>query len=91
MRYRLCTGLDFVIDTQSMGIDHVGVAALSCLTLVLKTCGALLSQVRVWIEHNEPSSPVSVLLKQAERMWGKRFSEVAGEIPPELLQAWDRD
>ena len=52
---------------------------------------ALLSQVRVWIEHNEPSSPVSVLLKQAERMWGKRFSEVAGEIPPELLQAWDRD
>jgi type VI secretion system protein ImpA len=47
--------------------------------------------VRVWIEHNEPSSPVSVLLKQAERMWGKRFSEVAGEIPPELLQAWDRD
>lgn len=52
---------------------------------------ALLSQVRVWIEDNEPSSPVSVLLKQAERMWGKRFSEVAGEIPPELLQAWDRD
>ena len=34
-----------MIDTHSMAIDNVGVAALSCLTLVLKTCGALLSQV----------------------------------------------
>ncbi|BDT67981.1 hypothetical protein os1_21620 [Comamonadaceae bacterium OS-1] len=51
----------------------------------------LLVQVRQWIEHHEPSSPVSVLLKQAERMWGKRFSEVAGMIPPDLLQTWDQD
>jgi len=50
-----------------------------------------LAQVRGWIEVNEPSSPVAVLLKQAERMWGKRFSEVAHLIPPDLLQAWDRD
>lgn len=49
-----------------------------------------LAQVRGWIEDNEPSSPVAVLLKQAERMWGKRFSEVAHMIPPELLQAWDQ-
>ena len=49
-----------------------------------------LAQVRGWIEENEPSSPVAVLLKQAERMWGKRFSEVAHMIPPELLQAWDQ-
>lgn len=48
-----------------------------------------LAQVRGWIEENEPSSPVAVLLKQAERMWGKRFSEVAHMIPPELLKAWD--
>ncbi|MBT0571859.1 type VI secretion system ImpA family N-terminal domain-containing protein [Curvibacter sp. CHRR-16] len=52
---------------------------------------AMLIQVRQWIEHNEPSSPVAVLLKQAQRMWGKRFSEVATLIPPELLQAWDQD
>ncbi|QDL54670.1 ImpA family type VI secretion system protein [Rhodoferax aquaticus] len=52
---------------------------------------SLLLQVQQWIEHNEPSSPVSVLLKQAQRMWGKRFSEVASQIPPDLLQAWDRD
>jgi type VI secretion system protein ImpA len=51
----------------------------------------LLRQVRHWIEHNEPSSPVSILIKQADRMWGKRFSEVAGMIPPDLMQAWDRD
>jgi type VI secretion system protein ImpA len=50
-----------------------------------------LVQVREWIERNEPSSPVAVLLKQAERMWGKRFSEVAHIIPADLLQAWDRD
>jgi len=51
----------------------------------------MLIQVRQWIEHNEPSSPVAVLLKQAQRMWGKRFSEVATLIPPELLQAWDSE
>ena len=51
----------------------------------------MLIQVRQWIEHHEPSSPVAVLLKQAQRMWGKRFSEIASQIPPELLQAWDQD
>jgi type VI secretion system protein ImpA len=52
---------------------------------------ALLCQVRQWIEHHEPSSPVAVLIKQADRMWGKRFSEVADMIPPELMREWDRD
>lgn len=52
---------------------------------------ALLRQVRQWIEHHEPSSPVTILIKQADRMWGKRFSEVATMIPPDLMQAWDRD
>lgn len=52
---------------------------------------ALLRQVRQWIEHHEPSSPVSILIKQADRMWGKRFSEVAGAIPADLMQAWDRE
>lgn len=52
---------------------------------------ALLRQVRLWIEHHEPSSPVTILIKQADRMWGKRFSEVAQMIPPDLMQAWDRD
>lgn len=50
-----------------------------------------LVQVREWIETNEPSSPAAVLLKQAERVWGKRFSEVAHIIPTDLLLAWDRD
>jgi type VI secretion system protein ImpA len=52
---------------------------------------ALLRQVRQWIEHHEPSSPVTILIKQADRMWGKRFSEIATMIPPDLMQAWDRD
>ena len=52
---------------------------------------ALLRQVRLWIEHHEPSSPVAILIKQADRMWGKRFSEVATMIPPDLMKAWDSD
>jgi type VI secretion system protein ImpA len=51
----------------------------------------MLRQVRQWIDQHEPSGPVSVLLRQADRMWGKRFSEVASMIPPDLLQAWDRE
>jgi len=50
-----------------------------------------LRQARQWVERHEPSSPVSVLLKQAERMWGRRFSEVAHVIPAELLREWDRE
>lgn len=52
---------------------------------------ALLLQIRRWVEQHEPSSPVTLLLKQADRMWGRRFSEVAHMIPPDLMQAWDRD
>ena len=52
---------------------------------------AALAQARAWVETHEPSSPVAVLIKQAERMWGKRFSEVAHMIPAELLRAWDQD
>jgi type VI secretion system protein ImpA len=44
---------------------------------------------RQWFEGNEPSSPVAVLLKQAERMVGKRFSEIADTIPLELLRKWE--
>ena len=50
-----------------------------------------LVHARQWIEQNEPSSPVAVLLKQAERMWGKRFVEIAHIIPADLLRAWDQD
>jgi type VI secretion system protein ImpA len=44
---------------------------------------------RLWFERNEPSSPVIVLLRQSERLVGKRFSEVVNAIPPELLAQWD--
>ncbi|RZL93302.1 MAG: hypothetical protein EOP76_09550 [Variovorax sp.] len=46
---------------------------------------------REWFEAHEPSSPVAVLLKQAERMVGKRFSQVAGSIPIDLLQKWEAE
>ncbi|MFM0068714.1 type VI secretion system protein TssA [Paraburkholderia aspalathi] len=44
---------------------------------------------RLWFEQNEPSSPVIVLLRQAERMVGKRFPELVHAIPAELLAQWD--
>lgn len=46
---------------------------------------------REWFEHHEPSSPVTVLLKQAERMIGKRFAQVADAIPLDLLKKWDAE
>ncbi|MFC5472442.1 type VI secretion system protein TssA [Paraherbaspirillum soli] len=53
------------------------------------TALAALRDVRDWFEQNEPSSPVIVLLLQAERMVGKRFSELAHIIPADLLAKWD--
>lgn len=44
---------------------------------------------RGWFERHEPSSPVAVLLKQAERMVGKRFHEIADAIPLDLLRQWE--
>ncbi|MGE8657926.1 MAG: ImpA family type VI secretion system protein [Achromobacter sp.] len=48
-----------------------------------------LRAARTWFEANEPSSPVSVLLKQAERMIGRRYSELHRMVPPDLLEQWD--
>jgi type VI secretion system protein ImpA len=53
------------------------------------TALAAVQDVRNWFEQNEPSSPVIVLLRQAERMVGKRFSELAHIIPADLLAKWD--
>jgi len=46
---------------------------------------------RAWLEQCEPSSPAAILLKQAERVLGKRFAEVAQVIPADLLAKWDAD
>ena len=57
-----------------------------------KTRGDVQSGIRAareWFETHEPSSPVAVLLKQAERMVGQRFSLVADAIPLDLLRKWD--
>ncbi|EFB2842041.1 MULTISPECIES: type VI secretion system protein TssA [Escherichia] len=45
--------------------------------------------IRRWFEHSEPSSPTIPLLRQAERLVGKRFSEIINEVPAELLEKWD--
>ncbi len=50
---------------------------------------AVLVDARLWFETHEPSSPVAVLLLQAERLVGQRFAQVANALPPDLLKAWD--
>jgi type VI secretion system protein ImpA len=50
---------------------------------------AKIQETRMWFEQNEPSSPVIVLLRQSERMVGKRFSELAHIISADLLAKWD--
>jgi type VI secretion system protein ImpA len=50
---------------------------------------ACIAAARAWFEAQEPSSPVCVLLRQAERLVGKRYAEVAQAIPPDLLSRWE--
>ncbi|WP_018915163.1 ImpA family type VI secretion system protein [Thiomonas sp. FB-6] len=50
---------------------------------------ASIALARAWFERNEPSSPVCVLLRQAERLVGKRYAEVVQAIPAELLARWE--
>ena len=50
---------------------------------------AFIRSARQWFELHEPSSPVAVMLKQAERMVGQRFVQVADAIPLELMRTWD--
>lgn len=43
---------------------------------------------RAWFEDHEPSSPVSLLLRQAEHLVGKPFAEVFQAIPADLIERW---
>ncbi|WP_051443319.1 ImpA family type VI secretion system protein [Curvibacter gracilis] len=50
-----------------------------------------LRQARHWLEEHEPSSPVALLLAQAERMLGKRYLELTHALPPDLVARWTED
>lgn len=49
---------------------------------------ALIRQARSWFATNEPSSPVVLLLQQAEELVGKPFEQVFQAIPVELVEKW---
>ncbi len=49
----------------------------------------VIRQAKEWLEYHEPSSPVVILLNQAERLLGKRYADVAQAIPADLLARWD--
>lgn len=52
---------------------------------------ATIRSARAWFDAHEPSSPVALLLKQAERLTGKRFNEVFQAIPSDLVERWARE
>lgn len=55
---------------------------------------AALIQIRAareWFENHEPSSPVSLLLRQAEHLVGKSFAEVFQAIPADLVERWAQE
>jgi type VI secretion system protein ImpA len=51
----------------------------------------MMGQARLWFEIHEPSSPIPVLLKRAEKFVGKRYAEIAQAIPTDLLAQWDSE
>ncbi|ATE59942.1 type VI secretion system protein TssA [Thauera sinica] len=56
--------------------------------------GEALAHVRAarqWFESMEPSSPVADLLRQAERLTGRRYADIADAIPRDLLARWRED
>lgn len=55
------------------------------------TALASIRTARIWFEAHEPSSPVALLLEQAERLTGKRFDEVFQAIPADLVERWARE
>lgn len=52
---------------------------------------ASITVARDWFELHEPSSPVGLLLRQAERWIGRPYSEVAQAIPAELVARWSEN
>ena len=55
------------------------------------TALALIREARQWFEEHEPSSPIPVLLRRAERLVGKRFADVVNAIPGDLLVQWSSE
>ena len=77
---------------NQQGITSMPQTILSCHTIDGRQAALQsIRDAREWFELAEPSSPVAVLLRQAEKMVGKRFSEVAQSIPPDLLARWEQE
>ncbi|WP_233873903.1 type VI secretion system protein TssA [Paraburkholderia adhaesiva] len=78
-------------DSPAQSRTQPGPVSVPVHTEGLGRQGALerMREARAWFEQHEPSSPVAMLLRQAERMVGRRYAEVVGAIPPELLAQWD--
>lgn len=64
---------------------------LADMPLDRNTALSSIRAARQWFEIHEPSSPVALLLKQAEHLTGRRFDEVFQALPADLVERWARD
>lgn len=87
------TSEDDVLSTEQSA-QVASATSTSVLSMVHDAVGgrmeaqALIRQARLWFMTNEPSSPVSLLLQQAEGLIGKPFEQVFQAIPAELVAQW---
>jgi type VI secretion system protein ImpA len=75
---------------QSLTVQKTdAVDAVVTSVMTRRSALALIVESREWFELHEPSSPVSVLLRQAERLVGKRYADLVTAIPADLLAQWE--
>ncbi|CAB3748291.1 type VI secretion protein ImpA [Burkholderia puraquae] len=80
--------LEPVNDRTVAATDHITAQARSA-PADRQAALTLIRSARTWFETHEPSSPIPVLLKRAERFVGKPYAEVVTAIPAELLAQWE--
>ena len=85
--------MDTLLQTSDTSTPHAAPAqqAMTSVSITPTSRQDALSLVRVarlWFETHEPSSPVADLLRQAEKLTGKSYLEIADAIPLDLLARW---
>ncbi|MFM0738152.1 type VI secretion system ImpA family N-terminal domain-containing protein [Paraburkholderia xenovorans] len=77
-------------QTQSIGAGPA-CRCTSAISVGRERALERIRDARHWFEQHEPSSPIPILLKRAERFVGKGYVDVLRAIPAELLQQWDSE
>lgn len=76
--------------TQSQN-DRPHIIETTALLADRQTALGRMIEARLWFEAHEPSSPIPLLLRRAEQLVGRRYTEIVQAIPPELLLQWESE